>query len=968
MNGFILVDEDWCVIYKSALKGILRHLLEDNHQEGARDKEEYFEESSSEQTLWEVWPTWVGTDVEKNLRHAMDKQVFSSMEYGYPNKSTKVICLEIQTHPFPGGLAIFFHDISDRHQPERQDQQAEIDLQKQNQELEQRIAQSTAQLSQVLAELHSTQATLNSRENHYAQALKFSQTGSWEFDVVTEKVFWSEEVERIWGMEPGTFRGELQQVQGAIHPEDVEHWQKNVQDCREKGKEHRIEYRIIHPDASIHWVQALGSAEKDDQGNVIRLLGIVMDITERKQLELEHKETEMALRESEALFRNMADHAPVMVWVTDETGYSTYVSQSWYDFSGQKEGTALGFGWLDVIHPDERELARKRFLEFNEKRQPFSIDYRFRRRDGVYCWGIDAGKPRFSADGQFKGYIGSVMDISDRKRMEEQLRIFECIVATTQDMMALIDQNYTYQIVNDAYARNFQRAKEEIIGKSVVEIVGEEFMDTIQPHLDRCLQGEEVRYETWFDLGEEQRYYHALYSRYREANKGVTSAVVNIHDITQIKESEQKLYYQAHHDTLTNLPNRMLMNTRLEQSIQQATRKGDKLAVVFIDLDRFKNINDSLGHRAGDSLLEQLAQRLCQQRRKSDTVARISGDEFVVILEDIKDTQHAGMVVGKLMRTFEEPFIIEGRTIKMTSSMGLSLFPDDGTDVATLLRNADAAMYRAKEDGRNTYCFYRKEMTSTVFEYMLLENALREALKKKEFYLLYQPQIEMLSHRCLGIEALLRWHHPELGVVSPAQFIPIAEQSGLIQEIGTWVLTTACRQAKIWLEQKLDFGRIAVNVAAPQIQHGDFIQVVENVLKTTGLPAAYLELELTEGLLMKQTEQNIKQLEKLQGMGIKLTIDDFGIGYSSLNYLKRLPIDKLKIDQSFIRDLPHDTNDTAISQAVIALGYALNLQIIAEGVENEEQAAFLKEKGCHQAQGYFFSQPIPPQQVSALFA
>ena len=493
-------------------------------------------------------------------------------------------------------------------------------------------------------------------------------------------------------------------------------------------------------------------------------------------------------------------------------------------------------------------------------------------------------------------------------------------------------------------------------------------MDTIQPHLDRCLQGEEVRYETWFDLGEEQRYYHALYSPYREANKGVTSAVVTIHDITQIKESEQKLYYQAHHDTLTNLPNRMLINTRLEQSIQQATRKGDKLAVVFIDLDRFKNINDSLGHRAGDSLLEQLAQRLCQQRRKSDTVARISGDEFVVILEDIKDTQHAGMVVGKLMRTFEEPFIIEGRTIKMTSSMGLSLFPDDGTDVATLLRNADAAMYRAKEDGRNTYCFYRKEMTSTVFEYMLLENALREALKKKEFYLLYQPQIEMLSHRCLGIEALLRWHHPELGVVSPAQFIPIAEQSGLIQEIGTWVLTTACRQAKIWLEQKLDFGRIAVNVAAPQIQHGDFIQVVENVLKTTGLPAAYLELELTEGLLMKQTEQNIKQLEKLQGMGLKLTIDDFGIGYSSLNYLKRLPIDKLKIDQSFIRDLPHDTNDTAISQAVIALGYALNLQIIAEGVENEEQAAFLKEKGCHQAQGYFFSQPIPPQQVSALFA
>jgi diguanylate cyclase (GGDEF)-like protein len=445
------------------------------------------------------------------------------------------------------------------------------------------------------------------------------------------------------------------------------------------------------------------------------------------------------------------------------------------------------------------------------------------------------------------------------------------------------------------------------------------------------------------------------------------SVPVTILDITAIKESEAKIRYLAHHDPLTNLPNRLLLKNRLDQSIQNAIYNNKKLAVVFIDIDRFKQINDSLGHTAGDRVLQELATRLTQQLRCCDTVARLSGDEFIVVLEDVDTFQNTTAVIENLMRSFETPFSLEHHEIYITCTMGISLFPDHGQAGATLLRNADTAMYQAKDEGRNNYRFYTEEMTVFTFEQMMMESSLKVALKKQEFYLVYQPQIDLHSQCWTGMEVLLRWEHSQLGGISPGKFIPLAEKTGIIKEIGAWVLKNSCLQAKLWLDQGLNFGRIAVNIAIPQLNDKNFVQIIQNTLRDTGLPPQYLELELTEGCILDQTTEQIQQLEELRAMNIQIAIDDFGTGYSSLSYLKQLPIDILKIDQSFVRDLPHDANDMAISKAIIALGQALDLKILAEGVETEEQAAFLRENGCHEAQGYLYSKPISPELIEKLF-
>jgi diguanylate cyclase (GGDEF)-like protein/PAS domain S-box-containing protein len=438
-------------------------------------------------------------------------------------------------------------------------------------------------------------------------------------------------------------------------------------------------------------------------------------------------------------------------------------------------------------------------------------------------------------------------------------------------------------------------------------------------------------------------------------------------DITSIKRSEEELDHMAHHDPLTDLPNRLLFNSRLEQAIKHAKRNNSGFAVLFIDLDRFKNINDSLGHKAGDELLQQLALRIRDKVRLDDTVARISGDEFVVLLEDVMNAESTAVAIEKISSVFADSFLLEGHEIRITASIGIALYPTDGENVSTLLRNADAAMYRAKDEGRNTYQFYTKEMTSNAFERVVIENALRMALERNEFHLVYQPQMQMDTLEMIGLEALIRWTHPELGEVSPSMFIPLAEDNGLIHDIGSWVLETACIQGRQWLDQGYRFGRISVNVARPQLQHSNFVERVKKTLEKTHFPADRLELEVTESYIMQNTEHAIEQLEALRILGLSLAIDDFGTGYSSMSYLKLLPIQKLKIDQSFVRDIPYDSNDMAISEAVIALGKALGLNVIAEGVETNEQARFLLEKGCHEGQGYLYCKPQPPETIASSY-
>ena len=436
-------------------------------------------------------------------------------------------------------------------------------------------------------------------------------------------------------------------------------------------------------------------------------------------------------------------------------------------------------------------------------------------------------------------------------------------------------------------------------------------------------------------------------------------------DITLQKRSEAELAHQAYHDPLTQLPNRMALITLIERDIRHAEVQQGQLATVFIDVDLFKHINDSFGHLAGDKILVELAGRLTCQKGSEDTLARIGGDEFVVLLPQVEGNEELTLALSKLRKAFEQPFFIDDKEpIRLTASMGVSVFPHDGKDSYTLLRNADSAKHRAKQDGRNSYAFYTESLTQESREHLKLQSALHDALDKKNFHLVYQPKLDFLTMETTGFEALLRWCDPVLGNVSPAKFIPIAEKIGLINDIGLWVLKQACQQGVKWISQGKKFGRIAVNVAGQQLQRTSFVDEVKLVLEETGLPASALELEVTESFMMSDPEVVIRDLQRLGEMGIELSIDDFGTGYSSLSYLKKLPIHKLKLDQSFVRDLPMDHNNSAIAKAVIALGQALNLKVIAEGVENEAQAAFLRDNGCHEAQGYLYSKPMLPEALN----
>jgi diguanylate cyclase (GGDEF)-like protein/PAS domain S-box-containing protein len=633
------------------------------------------------------------------------------------------------------------------------------------------------------------------------------------------------------------------------------------------------------------------------------------------------------------------------------------------DFGGSYDA------FLDLIHPMDRDRVKQAYTDALANGTTYEITHRLLMADGRIKYVHEQCETDYAADGRPQSSIGTVQDITEQFLASEKLQEAAAFFRSTAEGVLVTDLNGTILNVNPAFTEITGYSRAEILGKNPRMLKSGRHNESFYRDLWTALKTQgNWRGEIWNRRKNGSIYPELLTISTVENDQGQpTSYVAVFSDISTVKRSEERLNYLAHHDPLTDLPNRLLFNDRLSQSIQSAMRHNQTLAVVFIDLDRFKHINDSMGHAVGDRLLQQLAQRLKKALRQSDTVARISGDEFVILLNDIKSSTHATVAVERLMDIFQTPFNLEGKEIHMTSSMGISIFPHDAMEPGTLLRNADTAMYQAKQEGRNLYRFYAEEMTTAASEYVLMENSLRVALKQQQFYLVYQPQVDLRSNRFVGIEALLRWHHPELGQISPVQFIPLAEQTGLIREIGAWVLQTACHQGKVWLDRGLEFGRIAVNVAGPQLKQGDFVQVVRDALEQSGLPAKYLGLEVTEGFVMDRPGERIEQLELLRGMGIQINIDDFGTGYSSLSYLKRLPIDKLKIDKSFVRDIPQSANDMAISEAIIALGKALEMKIIAEGVETQEQAVFLRDMGCHQAQGYFYSKPISPEDIEILF-
>jgi diguanylate cyclase (GGDEF)-like protein len=434
----------------------------------------------------------------------------------------------------------------------------------------------------------------------------------------------------------------------------------------------------------------------------------------------------------------------------------------------------------------------------------------------------------------------------------------------------------------------------------------------------------------------------------------------------QRQEGERRIEYLAYYNVLTGLPNRTLLLDRITQAVQTAARNNWFVAVLYLDLDQFKTVNDSLGHNFGDLLLKAVSQRLRALVRTEDTVAHIGGDEFVVVLPNLKDHLNSSLVAQKILEEVRLPYLIDRQELHITASIGISICPNDGSDGLTLLRTADTAMYQAKSSGRNAYAFFTPEMTARAQETLRVSNDLRRAIERKEFILHYQPQIDLASGRIVGAEALIRWQHPEWGLVYPGKFIGVAEDTGLIQPMGEWVLREACRQNKAWQTAGFPHIDIAVNLSAKQFDHNQITRLTTEALSESGLEPKYLELEVTESIIMQNVEQAISVMNTLKTIGVKLSIDDFGTGYSSLSYLKRFPLDKLKIDQSFVRDIEADGDDAAIVTAIIGLAKSLNLRVIAEGVEKKLQLDFLRNGDCDEMQGYFFSKPIPPAEFEAL--
>ncbi|MBO0369403.1 EAL domain-containing protein [Pseudomonas putida] len=705
----------------------------------------------------------------------------------------------------------------------------------------------------------------------------------------------------------------------------------------------------------------LTSAETFDLDGTPALVVAVRDISQLK-------ETQQRLQISEEKFAKAFHASPDGLLLSRQSdGLLLEVNEGFcrltgYNLDPRLDQTSLDLGiWVDL---NERKLLLSKL-----KKDGFVRDFscHIRRSDGQIRLCELSARPLPIAGADCMLTIAR--DITERHLMQEKLQLAATVFENTAEGVLITDTDQRITAVNRAFS--------EITGYSEIEALGQ------TPRLLASGQHDSAFYVAmWHQLTAEGHWQGEIFNKrknselypswltisaVRNSEREITHFVAVFADISSLKHAQAKLDYQAHHDPLTGLPNRALFENRLHAALQCSQVSNRQGAVLFLDLDRFKHINDSLGHPVGDLLLKGIAQRLKEQVRDVDTVARLGGDEFIILLPGLHKPSDASAIANKLLACFSAPFQAGEHEFFTSASIGISLYPQDGSDVASLIRNADAAMYRSKAKGRNRVEAYTRDLTAQASVRVALENELRRAIERNELSLCYQPKLSLKTQNLVGAEALIRWNHPTFGDVSPEHFIHLAEENGTILQLGDWVLEQACRQMHQWQKRYQPFGPLSINLAGAQMRQPHLAKRIEQLLKTYQLKAGDLQLEITENFIMSQAEEALSVLHQLKQLGVQLAIDDFGTGYSSLSYLKRLPLDILKIDQSFIRGLPDDPHDAAITRAIIALGRSMQLTIIAEGVENQAQQHFLAAEGCEQIQGYIVSLPLPPEEFAAGF-
>ena len=687
----------------------------------------------------------------------------------------------------------------------------------------------------------------------------------------------------------------------------------------------------------------------------------------------------------EALFRAMGEALPLGIFVTDRHDDCVYTNAVYRGIVGQDFGGAQGSDWLNAVHPDDRPRAMAAWTKAAEGAAPDPLEVRLVLAEGRILWARLHAAAMADAQGG-GGRVLTVEDITARKAADRVLRMAEeALFAEKERAQVTLNSigdavlttdttgNVTYLNLVAETMTGWQR--DEALGRPLAEVF--HIVDGASRETAANPAQLAMREDRTVGLASDCVLLHrdgveasiedsAAPIHNREGR--VTGAVIVFHDVSESRAMAAKMAHLAHHDFLTGLPNRALLTERLSQAIGLAQRRRKQVALLFLDLDYFKHINDSLGHAIGDQLLQAVAERLVACVRTTDTVCRQGGDEFVILLSEIEQIDDAARVADKLLLAFAHPQHISGHELHVTLSIGISVYPDDGSSADAVLQNADTAMYYAKANGRNNYQFFRTDMNTRAVQRLFVESSLRRALKRGEFLLHYQPQIDLASGAMTGAEALIRWQDPQLGIVLPAQFVPIAEESGLIVPIGRWVLREACRQVRRWQYAGMATVPISVNISAAEFRHKDFISGVAEILAETGLAPRFIELELTESILMHDATSSAQVLAALKEMGMKLAIDDFGTGYSSLSYLKRFPIDTLKIDQSFVRDVATDSDDATIVGAVIEMGRNLKQRVIAEGIETPAQLDFLRAQHCDEGQGYHLGRPLSAEAFGQLLA
>jgi diguanylate cyclase (GGDEF)-like protein/PAS domain S-box-containing protein len=767
------------------------------------------------------------------------------------------------------------------------------------------------------------------------------------------------------------------------------------------------ERRYIRKDGSVLWTNRTVSLARDVSGKPMYFIRVIEDISERKEIE--------------ELYRATFDNAPVGIMHTAVEGYRILrANRKLSEMLGYTLEELLGMTSTDIVHPDYRYSDRAKYNEpiLSDEVRSFTSERKFIRKDGSSLWVNRTVSLVRDAAGEPLYFIRIIEDITERKQAEvrqamqhavtrvlanaetlaeaiseivrticetmgwhcgacwqwdKEAGLLRCVQSwgiDTPEIQEFISANINGIIKPGLKAEGLVR-RTFITGRPVwmADVSSASGLMTRRNIVAKAglhgafgfplMLGSEV-------LGVMEFFHRDAREPDASLDKIAQSIGNQIGQYMVRQQAEEAVRQVAMHDALTGLPNRTMFNQRLSHAIEQSRRHERRLAVLFIDLDRFKVINDTLGHDAGDELLRETARRFRNALRTSDTVARLGGDEFVVLIEEVPDPLYVGGLAHKLINTLHAGFMLSGREYHISASIGVSTFPDDAADMQTLLKNADIAMYRAKEQGRNMFQFYASQMNVHSIERLALESGLRRALERNELVLHYQPVIDAHSGSIAGMEALVRWQHPEKGLIPPDTFIQIAEETGLIVPIGEWVLRTACEAQRAWQKSTARPVRIAVNLSPRQFVLGDLLKSVTQAIHQTGCDAGCLELEITESLVMHNRERAVALITQLKELGVSVAIDDFGTGYSSLAYLKRFPIDSLKIDRSFVTDIPGDADNAAITQAIIAMAHNLKLRVIAEGVENAAQFRFLREHGCDEMQGYYFSRPLPEAQASAL--